>query len=444
MTKPPPGRWEGSDVTRDDLDWLRSTRRITPEVICRKPGKELVPTPEPGERVVFLTHFERGFGLPASDFFRDFLDTFGLQPHHLPANAFASLSGFVSFCEGYLGLLPTVETWAKYFYLRKHTIPGSKPKELQACGSVSITPRPGSIFPRIQGLDTVKKWQRSFLYVKSLEGHDALNLPEFRIEPPTGEFKYDPDDTEELRLIHETLDAYVQNNLDSDDLVRTFICRRVNPLQHRAHKICHMSPSCLDPTRISKHDLDRLSVKRRVNAIVYTEMSDKWHWGVEPFHRDALPPQVCSPLSESLYFLIETFMSKPGLPLLQLFDRQAIEDGDLETREWAPDRSPLRKDDKDADTDDYLPIPRAKPVRKGKQPGHTPTYNISDDEGDDCRILDPIDAVPISWLPPVKKDTQGSSRKRAETSESDAPPAKRVKKSGAKPSRIKPMPTAKG
>ena len=97
MAKLPPGRWEGSDVTKDDLEWLLSTRRITSQVICRKPGKELAPVTEPGERVVFLAHFERGFGLPASDFFRAFLDFFGLQPHHLPANAFVSLSPLVPF-----------------------------------------------------------------------------------------------------------------------------------------------------------------------------------------------------------------------------------------------------------------------------------------------------------------------------------------------------------
>ena len=104
MPKLPPGSWEGSDVTNDDLDWLRSTRRITSNVICRKPGKELQPVIQPGERVVFLAHFERGFGLPASDFFRRFLDFFGLQPHHRPANSFVSLSAFTSFMEGYLGL----------------------------------------------------------------------------------------------------------------------------------------------------------------------------------------------------------------------------------------------------------------------------------------------------------------------------------------------------
>jgi hypothetical protein len=56
-----------------------------------------VPAPKPGERVVFIAHFERGFGLPASDFFRDFLDTYDLQPHHIPANAVMILSAFATF-----------------------------------------------------------------------------------------------------------------------------------------------------------------------------------------------------------------------------------------------------------------------------------------------------------------------------------------------------------
>jgi hypothetical protein len=65
-----------------------------------------VPAPEAGERVVFISLFERGFALPASDFFRDFLDTYGLQPHYLPANAVMILSAFAAFCEGYAGIEP--------------------------------------------------------------------------------------------------------------------------------------------------------------------------------------------------------------------------------------------------------------------------------------------------------------------------------------------------
>ena len=235
---------------------------------------------------MFLAHFEHGFGLPASNFFWGFLDFFSLQPHHLPANAIVSPSSFTSFTEGYFGLWPTTEAWSKYFHLRKQTISGSDPKVMTACSSVSITPRTGSIFPWITGLDTCKKWQKSFLYVKSAKGHDALNLLEFRIEPPTTElnFRYYPAGTfSEIQIMHEALEDLLEKNLCTDDLLWVFVCRQVSPLQRRVHKICHMS-GLLDPTRISKHDLTRASIKRRVNAIAYTEMSDKWRWGVEPFH----------------------------------------------------------------------------------------------------------------------------------------------------------------
>ena len=118
------------------------------------------------------------------------------------------------------------------------------------------------------------------------------------------------------------------------------------------------------------------------------------------------------------------------MTLLKLFDRQITEDGDLSIREWAPDRSPLREDEEDPDTDDHLLISHAKPIRKGKQPDHAPVYNISDDEDDDCRILDPLDAIPTSWSPPcvpAKWDATNPSRKRARASGSDAPPPKKPK-----------------
>ena len=99
------------------------TRRIPEGVECRRPGDELEPTPQPGEHVVFIAHFERGFSLPASPFFRAFLNKFHLHPHHLPANAMTQLSTLAAFSEGYLGLWPTIELWAKYFQLRKQSIP---------------------------------------------------------------------------------------------------------------------------------------------------------------------------------------------------------------------------------------------------------------------------------------------------------------------------------
>ena len=82
-----------------------------------------------------------------------------------------------------------------------------------------------------------------------------------------------------------------EKKLTPDDLLRTFISRRVCPLQTRVHKICHMSGP-LDPTRVSRSVLTKEQVKRRVKAIARSGMVDEWEWGVEPFERDRLPPNV--------------------------------------------------------------------------------------------------------------------------------------------------------
>jgi hypothetical protein len=70
--------WEGLEVTPADISWITTTRRVPAGVACWLPAGETVSAPESGERVVFVSHFEQGFGLPVSDFFRDFLDTYDL------------------------------------------------------------------------------------------------------------------------------------------------------------------------------------------------------------------------------------------------------------------------------------------------------------------------------------------------------------------------------
>ena len=76
----PSGSWMGSNVTSEDITQLRATRHLPRETdvnVCLPRGEQR-PRPEGQERVVFLTHFKRGFRLPASAFFRAFLEFFGL------------------------------------------------------------------------------------------------------------------------------------------------------------------------------------------------------------------------------------------------------------------------------------------------------------------------------------------------------------------------------
>ena len=112
------GDWDGSNVHADHIDFLRKTRRLPSRDHVRvrlAPEREISPAPEEGERVSFRSHFLRGLGLPASGFFRSFLEFYQLQPHHLTANTVVLLSAFVTLCEGFLGVLPTLELLGEFF-----------------------------------------------------------------------------------------------------------------------------------------------------------------------------------------------------------------------------------------------------------------------------------------------------------------------------------------
>ena len=271
-------------------------RRIPPQVQARAPGDEMAPQPKPGERVVFTAHFERGFGLPASAFFRAFLDYFGLQPHHLPANAIVTLSCYVAFCEGYAGLWPDVNFWSRLFFIKAQTTDG----QMRACGAASLYSRPSTPLSKIPTVDSVKKWQTTFFYVKSENPvFNWVNLPEYSPEPPAAKLNwghcYKPSDPEEeVNILWRLLREYVTDErLLTADLLCCYISRRVLPLQARAHKIGHMSGR-FDPTRTSKLELTKSGVAKRVNFVSNAKLADNWDWGMEPFSRSDPPPLVSS------------------------------------------------------------------------------------------------------------------------------------------------------
>ena len=118
------GDWDGSNVNENHIAFLRETRRLPGAGFVRArvpPEGEISPAPGEGERVVFHSHFIRGFGLSASGFLRSFLEFYHLQSHHITPNTMMLLSTFVTMCEGYLGILPTIELWGAFFYTKLGT-----------------------------------------------------------------------------------------------------------------------------------------------------------------------------------------------------------------------------------------------------------------------------------------------------------------------------------
>jgi hypothetical protein len=147
-----------------------------------------MPAPHPGEHVVFYNHFLRGLGRPASPFFHHFLDFYDLQPHHLTPNTVLFLSAFVTFCEGYIGILPTLELWGQLFYLKLGTRTKGEPARCGASVADQRSGNSGIYFPKIALTDSVKKWQDTYFYIRNIDpDRDCRNLPAYEAGPPAGE-----------------------------------------------------------------------------------------------------------------------------------------------------------------------------------------------------------------------------------------------------------------
>jgi hypothetical protein len=155
---------------------LRQAQKIPAEKFMRwrlTKGKR-VPAQEPGEVVIFFEHFRRGFALSASNFLRQFLDHFHLQPHHIGANAMMMLSAFATLCEAYLGIWPNLELFTRLFFFKTQTM------DLVPvmCGAASFYARTTAGFSKLTGKESCKKWQCSFFYAKKLlVDSDNVNLP---------------------------------------------------------------------------------------------------------------------------------------------------------------------------------------------------------------------------------------------------------------------------
>jgi hypothetical protein len=140
------------------------------------------------------------------------------------------------------------------------------------CGAATIMSRKGSDFPKIELLESCKKWQKSFFYVKNTTDVDLLNLPEY-VDLPPNEMKnwtYNPMNmVGPVNALHRVKDELRDAGLTPEDIIACFISRRVSPLQRQSHKICQMSGG-MDPTRHSTHELSPADILRRVKDICKT------------------------------------------------------------------------------------------------------------------------------------------------------------------------------
>ena len=169
-----------SSVTEEDIKKLREARYLTAEVSHRLPARgQFVPTPEPNENVVFVSHFLRGLGLTLDPFVRGLMFYYGLDFHDLAPDSFLHISTFIVMCEAFLRITPHFGLWLKTFEVKPKMIEGQH----AACGGASISKMAGAPWPKGSFLEVSELWQREWFYVTASRSAKWAAAPAFRSPP---------------------------------------------------------------------------------------------------------------------------------------------------------------------------------------------------------------------------------------------------------------------
>ena len=156
------GKWETSSVTEKEIKDLRSAGYLTATITHRIPPKgQIIPTPEPGKRVVFLPHFLRGLGFPLHPFVRGLIFYYGVDFHDLAPNSFLNISAFIVVCEAFLRIPPHFGLWLKTFNVKPKVVSG----EQAECGGAMVGKIPNVTWPEGSFVETVKGWKSKWCYI---------------------------------------------------------------------------------------------------------------------------------------------------------------------------------------------------------------------------------------------------------------------------------------
>ena len=128
-----------SSVTEENIKKLREAGYLPANIAHRLPNAgQIVPTPEPHERVVFLTHFVCGLGFPLHPFVRGLMFYYGLDFHDLAPNFILNISAFMVVCEAFFRIKPHFVMWLKTFNVKPKVVVGQQVE----CGGAMVGKMP--------------------------------------------------------------------------------------------------------------------------------------------------------------------------------------------------------------------------------------------------------------------------------------------------------------
>ena len=170
-----------SFVMEEDVLKLREARFLPGEISHRLPAQgQVIPTPKPGESVVFMSHFLRGLGFPTDPFVRGLMFYYGLEFHDLAPESILHISSFIVVCEAFLCIMPHFGLWLKTFGVEPKMIEGRHVE----CGGAVISKNVDAPGPEGSFQEELGLWQREWFYITVPRSAKWAVPPAFRSGPP--------------------------------------------------------------------------------------------------------------------------------------------------------------------------------------------------------------------------------------------------------------------
>ncbi|KAK1653376.1 hypothetical protein QYE76_071181 [Lolium multiflorum] len=263
------GKWWPCTTTEMELKNLESEGFLQPGSWRTVPD-EPAPAPRDDEMVLTKALVERGFSFPPSDFFREILKTYGLQPHNISPNSVLAISNHVALCEGHLRVTPELSLFQYYFSVKKEKI--RQTSELATCGSVTFIIRPGRVYPPTDRHESARYWSGGFFYLKDVSDPASdKKLPPFKNCPATElpswthcpHFSDSPQLTRAVRRICKL----TEEGLTGKDLTLSWFTKRIQPLQHRDRLMFEYTGRD-DPMRATKDNLSADAIDKRIRVLI--------------------------------------------------------------------------------------------------------------------------------------------------------------------------------
>ena len=128
-----------STVKEKHITNLRAAGYLAADIAHRLPDAgQVIPTPGPHARVVFVALFIHGLRFPLYPFVHRLMFYYELDFHDLAPNFVLNISAFIIVCEAFLRIWPHFGLWLQTFSMKPKIVSGQQAE----CGGVMVGKMP--------------------------------------------------------------------------------------------------------------------------------------------------------------------------------------------------------------------------------------------------------------------------------------------------------------